>query len=862
MRRIVSFLKSKLVRAPTPMPAVSPVELRAAFRKRYAHFRSLLTANNNALQAMADLEQIFYGGESYRMAVIRSKITTILVNVYKMVHDLIAMGDGKYQELIPVFERISDALEVIVQHKPEHQPGPMIISLAECGQEQRALVGDKMAHLGIMSRLDGFSVPRGFVVTAAATRYFLADLLDEINRRLQVLESDDLDGLYRTCAALREMIMAAPLPGDLQELLQVHYFRLEKITHPGCRVALRSSALGEDSRGISFAGLYNTMLGADRSNLVSGYKEVIAGKYGARAIAYRRRRGYRHEDIEMCVGCMEMIDARFGGVIYTRDPTNRDLDVLHVIVTSGLGKGVVDGTGDTELIRVQRRPPHATVDGGAPALSRSSAEEAAPLLTDAVLQHLASAALKIEAAFGEPQDIEWAIDHHDRLVILQSRPVQIDEEQIESLTVEPLSELENEEPPLLHGGVCASRGSCCGEVCRIDSEDAIGSFRKGAILVVAHPLPEWAPLLNQASGIIAETGSEAGHLATVSREFGIPALFGVTGAMTHLEDGLVVTLQADSRAVYRGRRDDLLRKTPAAKDPMAGSPVQRLLAEAMQLITPLNLTDPDAAQFKPSWCETLHDITRFCHEKSVTAMFSFGRTHHFDEGRAKRLVGEVPLEWWVVDLADGVRPGLDDDAKTIRVDDIVSIPMLAIWRGLSAFPWQGPPPVSARGFGSIIFQSTMRPELDPSVASQLTVKNYFLISKNFCHLSVRLGYHYALIEAYLSDLLTESYVTFRFKGGAADMGRKTLRVQLLAETLEHYGFRIELHADALLARLKKRPADYLEQRLQILGYLILHSRQLDMIMDQVGSFERYRGKFYSEIDSLFIEAPLHVTEEH
>ena len=94
------------------------------------------------------------------------------------------------------------------------------------------------------------------------------------------------------------------------------------------------------------------------------------------------------------------------------------------------------------------------------------------------------------------------------------------------------------------------------------------------------------------------------------------------------------------------------------------------------------------------------------------------------------------------------------------------------------------------------------------------------------------------------------------------MGRKTLRVQLLAETLEHYGVRVELQADSLLARLKKRPADYLETRLQVLGYLILHSRQLDMIMDQVGSLERYRDKFFAEIDSMFAEAPLHALEEH
>ncbi len=236
---------------------------------------------------------------------------------------------------------------------------------------------------------------------------------------------------------------------------------------------------------------------------------------------------------------------------------------------------------------------------------------------------------------------------------------------------------------------------------------------------------------------------------------------------------------------------------------MAGSPVQRIVTEALQYITPLNLNDPTSSQFKSTWCETLHDITRFCHEKSVSEMFNYGKEHHFDKGTAKRLVGDVPLEWWVIDLADGFRQGVDSKSKTVRIEDIVSLPMQAIWRGISAFPWEGPPPISARGFGSIIFQSAMRPDLDPSVPSGLTTKNYFLVSANFCNLSVRLGYHYAMIEAYLSDLLTESYVTFRFKGGAADMRRKAVRAKLLADILQRYDFRVELRSDALLARHKK-----------------------------------------------------------
>src|SRR5512141_2636903 len=123
---------------------------------------------------------------------------------------------------------------------------------------------------------------------------------------------------------------------------------------------------------------------------------------------------------------------------------------------------------------------------------------------------------------------------------------------------------------------------------------------------------------------------------------------------------------------------------------MAGSPVQRILTEALQFITPLNLNDPASPRFKSSWCETLHDITRFCHEKSVSEMFGFGQDTRYYHSAAKRLVGEVPLEWWVIDLADGFREGAGGEAKTIRIDDVVSIPMLAIWRGISAYPWQGP----------------------------------------------------------------------------------------------------------------------------------------------------------------------------
>ena len=843
MQRIISFFRN--IFSSVPEQQLSPEELRIAFRKRYANFRGLLTANNNALQAMADLERVYYGGSSYRMAFIRSKVTTILVNVFKMIRNLLAMSDGRYKELETIFERIGHDIDTIIDRKPILRQGPFILPLHEVNRHERDQAGEKMANIGEVAAIPGLIVPQGFVVTSSATRHFLTpELLAEIERRLQVIVPDNLEEMYKSCGEIQQMIRDSPLPPDLEELLYVHYARLERATTPHCRVALRSSALGEDTAGVSFAGLYRTVLNVDRDSLVAAYKEIIASKYGARAISYRRKRGYRHVDIEMCVGCLVMVDALVSGVTYSLDPGEEESEVIRINATAGIAKGVVDGTTITDLYLVSREKPHAVV------YREMRQDQTASALTYGQVKKLAEAALLLEQHFGQPQDIEWSFDHQGTLYILQSRPM------LKSRAAEPVEDtdqaarIEEGGSPILLGGICASSGIASGPVFRVGSTESLRQFPQGAVLVLEHPLPDWAPLLSRAAAVIAEHGSEAGHLATVSREFGIPALFGLAGAMAGLGDGEVVTVNATARAIYRGRREDLLRMQTVRRDVMAGSPVQRILTDLLQHIAPLNLSDPDSPQFKSTWCETLHDITRFCHEKSVSEMFNFGQIHHFDQAAAKRLVGKVPMEWWVIDLADGFRDDVHIEDKSIRIDDIVSVPMLAIWQGISAVPWAGPPPVSVRGFGSIIFQSTMRPELDPAVASALTVKNYFLISANFCNLSVRLGYHYAMIEAYLSDLLTESYVTFRFKGGAADLRRKAVRARLLADVLQHYDFRVELNSDSLLARLKKKPLDYLKQRLQILGYLTLHARQIDMVMNSPGEVNRYRDKFLADIEAM------------
>jgi len=834
-------------------PRRDPEELREDFRRRYRGFRALLTANNAILEILAEMAATLAGSRPYGMAFVRGRCTALMVNGYKMVRHLREMADGRYGELEDAFEGVRCRLDQVLARTPVAPPGPWIVPLDAIDRRQVDQVGAKMANLGEVLGGAGQRVPPGFAVSVGAARHFLAaaGLQVEIDRLLQTLDVDDLASLYEKSAEIQALITAAPLPPDLAEALLNHFDQLERTTRPGLTVAVRSSALGEDGGDCSFAGQYRTELHVDRDFLCQAYKEVVASKYSSRALVYRLLRGQREEDIAMGVGCLAMVVGSLGGVMYSRAGGDPRSGLIAISAAPGGAKAVVDGTVRPQRLLVERVAPHRVARSPASGQEapRGAKDALPPRLADGQAVGLARIALRLEEHFGTPQDIEWTMEADGEAVILQSRPLgPIASGEMIGLAL-PVAD-DDGERPRMRGQVMASPGAASGPVFILRGNADLLRFPAAGVLVAEHPLPEWASLLGQAAAVLCETGSEAGHLATVARELAIPALFGIDALTSRLIEGQVVTVDAVGLAVYDGRRDDVLAAARPRPNLMEGSPVQGILREVLACISPLHLVDPQSPYFRPSECRSLHDITRFCHEKAVTEMFCFGEQHRFDAGSAKRLVGDVPLEWWIIDLADGFRPGFDQGAATARIEDIVSVPMLALWQGISAVPWQGPPPVSGRGLGAILFRSTMEPGFDPAVRSAMNARNYFLISAEFCNLSVRLGYHFAMVEAYLGDLLSENYVAFTFKGGAADDRRREVRVRLLAEVLERFGFRVQVSGDALRARVEKRSPDELRRRLMVLGYLVLHARQIDMVMGSSEALARYRDKFTRDIEGI------------
>jgi pyruvate,water dikinase len=465
-----------------------------------------------------------------------------------------------------------------------------------------------------------------------------------------------------------------------------------------------------------------------------------------------------------------------------------------------------------------------------------------PCLTDEQINILFNYAVALEKHYGNPQDIEWAMDQDNQIYILQSRPLRMLKVESSTLSVPRRIEKYN---ILIDRGVIACKGIGYGKAFILKDHDGLEHFPEGAVLVARHTSPKFVTVMNKAAAIITDVGSATGHMASLSREYQVPTILDTETATRIIKDGQELTVDAVNCNVYEGKVEELINLAfNIHRSTFKDTHLFQTLERVLKLIVPLNLIDPDKDNFRPEQCETFHDITRFTHEMAMAEIFRTREGEHIETledllslvafaetDNAKRL-GEqtiilragIPVDARLLNIDGGVRK---KDLRKATPEDITSIPFSAFLKGMINMKWPEPRPVDAKGFFGMVANTAATQEEE---LLKMGGRSYAIISLNYMNFSIRLGYHFSLVEAYAGDNLNDNYIKFFFKGGGAATDRRLRRVRLITEIIKKLDFRVKVTGDVINAILTKYNLSAIEERLGIMGKLTAYTKQLDMVM--------------------------------
>ncbi|MCL9781198.1 phosphoenolpyruvate synthase [Vibrio sp. S4M6] len=460
-------------------------------------------------------------------------------------------------------------------------------------------VGGKNASLGEMvSNLSsvGVSVPNGFATTSYAFNQFLdfGGLDERIHQLLDELDVDNVDELRKTGAMIRQWVMDASFPDDLEQDIRSNYLELVE-NNPEISVAVRSSATAEDLPDASFAGQQETFLNVKGVEAVlEATKHVYASLFNDRAISYRVHQGFDHRGISLSAGIQRMVrsDKASSGVMFTLDTESGFDQVVFITSAWGLGEMVVQGAVNPDEFYVHKAMLEAghnpivkktfgskmtkmvysndqAIGKQVSIIDTTDNERAQFSLMDSEIQELAKQALIIEKHYQRPMDIEWAKDGIDgKLYIVQARPETVCS-QSEQNVIERY-ELNNKADVLVEGRAIGQRIGG-GTVRLVDSLDQMSLVQEGDVLVTDMTDPDWEPVMKKASAIVTNRGGRTCHAAIIARELGIPAIVGCGDATTKLVDGSVVTVscsEGETGYVYSGELDFEVKRSSVDELPM------------------------------------------------------------------------------------------------------------------------------------------------------------------------------------------------------------------------------------------------------------------------------------------------------
>jgi pyruvate,water dikinase len=809
----------------------------------FSKFRMILELNTQFLEKVAEMETSLGGEFVFDSAYLKSSLQEINRLVYQVIYSLNALTNNRYIELFDRFQTIKATLENIVEGGFGPFGNKLTVPLSVIRWEMGPLIGQENACLGEINYRLGHRTRDGFVVTVTAYRRFIEenDLVNKIHQL--VINAAEQQSDFTN---IQELVKKAVLSEEVEQAIQKESVELFQRRGADTPLSIETSVPVVNDRDFSKLVVRRDFR-ANQETLVGSYKNILAGSL----LNYLRHQP--EADVRnlppVAVAFQEILTPRLQGTIRTITPENSTPAVLTIKIKDCRNKPDTGTNGNEEYVfqksypfgllesKINPKPLRAPLpDGGKTVdLVKNNLLRGSALIGKEKLVSMVELGVEIERIFGPPQQIDWIEEISGQRTIMSVTPVI--EEPSQDLSPDLLTDEIQHAILLLEGGETAQVGTASGRIIHVSDCFRPEDFPVGCIAVTRHASPQLSSILRRAGAMVTEIGSPAGHLATVAREFRIPTIVGARYAMDKLREGSVVTIDAEECKVYQGTIPSLLTYRSLPLGLLSVDPEYTILRQLLRWIVPLKLIDPESSHFSPDNCQSLHDIIHFSHEKAVDEIVNLHRRHKQLKSLPTRsLVTNVPLNIAVLDMLDGISPSA---AHLVMEDDIASMPFKALLRGLLLKDaWdQEPASLSIKDIVSGMTRTQDILTSHPNFAGQ----NLAIISREYLNLSLRLGYHFNVVDTYLSKSINENYIYFRFVGGFADPDRRHNRALLIRLILEHLDFKVKIKGDLVVGKLKMEEFQEMEFALERIGELIAYTRQLDIKLvseDEVNRFFR------------------------
>jgi pyruvate, water dikinase len=220
-------------------------------------------------------------------------------------------------------------------------------------------------------------------------------------------------------------------------------------------------------------------------------------------------------------------------------------------------------------------------------------------------------------------------------------------------------------------------------------------------------------------------------------------------------------------------------------------------------------------------------------------MFSLGQAGSRRAGGAKRLMTEIPIVVYVLDLGGGIDED-QADQSSVPIEAVRCSPMKALWRGLSHpdIRWDA---------GVIHFDWGEFDRLSPGIIKPYSKQlgSYAIFSSDYLNFHIHFGYHFVVLDTLYTQEAESNYILLRFAGGGGVTQSRMLRVEFLSQVLSREGFKIEQKGDLLDVQLTRCERSRMGDALEMIGRLLGCSRLLDLVLQDRSQVDEMVRRFIS-----------------